>query len=164
METDMRDFALAEHFSLVFIARNSLLHLHTHDDFVRCFRCIHRHLDQGGLLAIDIFNPAISILASSPEERQPVARVMHPDKGWVSVEAISDYDSRTQVNRATWFASSESAPDYLVAPLHLRCVFSEERVLLLEMVGFTLEARFGDFERSPFDSSSARQICLCRAA
>jgi SAM-dependent methyltransferase len=71
IEDDMRSFSLDEKFSLVFIARNSMLHLHTRDDFAQFFDAVRRHLESGGLFAFDIFNPSISILARDPARHAP---------------------------------------------------------------------------------------------
>jgi hypothetical protein len=82
----------------------------------------------------------------------------------LTVEATIDYDEQTQVNRATWFVSSDADADVLVAPLHLRSIFPEELTYMLDYFGFTLEARYGDFSSGEFLSSSRQQVCLCRAA
>lgn len=163
-EADMRGFDLGERFALVFVARNSLLHLHATDDFVACFERVRRHLRPGGAFVFDVFNPSVRILAQPPGERVPVMRVRHPARGEVRVEATSDYDAATQVNRATWYFSTDTEPDFLAAPLHLRSVFPQELPLLLKEGGLRLEARYGDFPDQPFGSGSVRQLCVCRPA
>jgi SAM-dependent methyltransferase len=163
IEGDMRNFGLKDRFSLVFVARNSLLHLHTRDDFCKFFEAARDHLARDGLLAFDVFNPSVSILADRTDERKIVARVIYPGRGELTVEASTDYDEQSQINRATWFVSSETERDCLVAPLHLRCLFPEELTLMLEHFGFGLLARYGDFAYAPFRSSSRHQVCLCRA-
>lgn len=47
---DMANFDLGRKFGLIFIASNSLLHLHSADDIVRCFQSVRGHLDQGAAL------------------------------------------------------------------------------------------------------------------
>jgi len=164
IEGDMRSFSLDERFSLVFIARNSLLHLHSRDDFAQFFGTVRKHLESGGLFAFDIFNPNVSILARETEKRELVTRVEYPGRGMLTVETTMDYDAQSQVNRATWFVSSDVDADVLVAPLHLRSIFPEELTYMLDYFGFTLEARYGDFLSAEFRSSSRQQVCLCRAA
>jgi SAM-dependent methyltransferase len=163
IEGDMRSFFLDEKFSLVFIARNSLLHLHTRDDFAQVFGNVRKHLENDGLFAFDIFNPSVSILANDPEKKDLIDRLEYPGRGTLTVEATADYDERTQVNRSTWFVSSDVDADVLIAPLHLRSIFPEELLYMLDYFGFTLEARYGDFSSAEFRSSSRLQVCLCRA-
>lgn len=160
---DMRSFDLGEQFALIFVARNSLLHLHGVEDFVSCFLRVRDHLRPGGVFIFDIFNPRVEILARPPHQRYPLMRIAHPERGEVVVEGTSDYDAATQVNRATWYFSSPGEPDFLTAPLHLRSVFPQELPLLLAAGGLRLEARYGDFPRAPFGSGSTRQLCICRA-
>lgn len=67
---DMREFDLARTFDLVFIASNSLLHLHEAEDLVDCFRSVRRHLAPGGRLIFDVFNPSVRILAQADGARR----------------------------------------------------------------------------------------------
>lgn len=164
VEGDMRDFDLGERFALVFVARNSLLHLASVEDFAACFERVRRHLLPGGALVFDVFNPNVGILAQPPGKRYPVMRVNHPERGEVSIESTSDYDAATQVNHATWYFSALGAPDFLTAPLHLRSIFPQELPLLLTAGGFRLEARYGELARTPFHSRSRHQVCVCRPA
>jgi SAM-dependent methyltransferase len=46
---DMRNFSLGRQFALIFIARNSLLHLHSTDDILATFAAVRRHLMAGGI-------------------------------------------------------------------------------------------------------------------
>jgi SAM-dependent methyltransferase len=164
IEADMRSFDLNEQFALVFVARNSLLHLHSVEDFSSCFGSVRRHLQPDGVLIFDIFNPSVEILARPPHQRYPLMRISHPARGEVVIEATSDYDAATQVNRSTWYFSGPSEQDFLTAPLHLRSVFPQELPLLLAAGGLRLEARYGNFPRVPFGSGSMRQLCICRSA
>jgi SAM-dependent methyltransferase len=162
VEGDMRRFDLGERFALVFIAHNSLLHLHATGDLLACFACVRRHLLPDGAFAFDVFNPNLRILGSPPGERLPVMRVAHPERGEVLVEQTSDYDKATQVNHATWYFSTAAERDFMATPLALRSIFPQELPLLLQAGGLRLEARYGDPSRAPFASYSHNQLCVCR--
>jgi SAM-dependent methyltransferase len=163
LEADMRTFSLARQFALVFIARNSLLHLGTTEDFIATFAAARRHLAPGGVLAFDVFNPDVRMLAQPAGERAVVMRAPSEQYGDLVVEATSDYDAATQVNRATWYISAPGRPDAWVTPLHLRSIFPQELPLLLAAGGFRLLSRAGDLTGAPFASSSSRQVCVCEA-
>ena len=47
IDGDMRDFQMGRRFGLVFVARNSLLHLSSVEDIVATFTAIRRHLAPG---------------------------------------------------------------------------------------------------------------------
>ena len=143
VESDMRRFELVGRFGLVFVARNSLLHLHTAVDFAAAFATVRRHLAPGAVFAFDVFNPDVRLLARPAEERTFVMRATREPYGELTVEATSDYYAATQVNRATWYMSTPKHPDRWVMPLHLRSIFPEELPLLLAASGFHLRSREG---------------------
>jgi SAM-dependent methyltransferase len=158
---DMRSFALSERYGLIIIARNSLLHCHRTEELQAVLHSVAVHLRPGGILAMDIFNPSVHLLAAPTSVRRELMRVPSSEYGELTVEASSDYDSAAQVNRATWFISTVTQRDAWVIPLHLRSIYPQELPLLLESVGFRLLSRHGDFQAAPFESASARQVCVC---
>lgn len=164
VEGDMRNFDLGRQFSLIFIARNSLLHLSEPDEFADFFSSVRRHLAPDGVLAFDVFNPDPGRGARFGRERSHVMRVPSPLYGEITVEETSDYDVLSQVNRATWFISTPEEHDAWVEPLHLRWIFPQELYSLLAANGFGLERRDGDYAGGPFTSASRIQVCQCRVA
>lgn len=91
-------------------------------------------------------------------------RKMSPLHGELTVEATNDYDSHSQVNRATWFISTPEKRDAWVVPLHLRSIFPQELLALLAANGVDLLRRDGDFVGGSFTSTSPNQVCQCRLA
>lgn len=164
VEGDMREFNLGRRFSLIFVARNSLLHLSDQDEFAAFFSSVRRHLKPDGVLAFDIFNPSLRLLSRPSGERFHVMRAISPLHGELTVEATNDYDSHSQVNRATWFISTAEKPNAWVIPLHLRSIFPQELLALLAANGVDLLRRDGDFSGGSFTSASTNQVCQCRLA
>ena len=72
VQGDMRHFDLGRQFALIFIARNSLLHLHSTEDLLAAYAAVRRHLAPGGTFAFDIFNPDVRLLARPAGQRFPV--------------------------------------------------------------------------------------------
>jgi len=161
---DMREFDLGRRFSLIFVARNSLLHLSEQDEFAAFFSSVRRHLKPDGVLAFDIFNPSLRLLSRPSGERFHVMRAISPLHGELTVEETNDYDRHSQVNRATWFISTAEKRDAWVVPLHLRSIFPQELLALLTANGVTLMRRDGDFLGGSFTSTSTNQVCQCRLA
>jgi len=161
---DMRNFDLGRQFGLIFIARNSLLHLHSTEDILAAFAAVRRYLTPEGVFAFDIFNPSVRMLASLAGQRFPILQVETESFGTLSVEGTNDYDAATQVNRGHWYVSAQDRPDAWSFPLALRSIFPQELPLLLAAGGFHLKSRTGDLDQTPFDSNSRLQVCLCQAA
>ena len=162
VQGDMRDFALDREFDLIFIARNSLLHLLSTTDLHAAFSAVRRHLTADGIFAFDMFNPDLRRLARPGGQRFPVMEVITERFGPLSVEETHDYDSATQVNHATWYISTPDRRDAWIVPLVLRSIFPEELDALLSAAGLELISRFGELSRVPFGPGSRVQVCLCR--
>jgi hypothetical protein len=160
---DMRNFELGRKFALIFIARNSLLHLHSTEDLLAAFAAVRGHLAPGGIFAFDIFNPNVRLLARPSDQRVPVFQKESESFGKLSVEQTTDYDPATQVGRARWYVSAPGKPDAWVLRLNLRNIFPQELPLLLAAGGFQLKSRVGDLSQTPFDSASRLQVCLCQS-
>lgn len=166
VQGDMRSFDLGRTFDLVVIAANSLLHLHEAEDLVSCLRSARRHLAPGGRLALDVFNPSVSHLAAAAGQRhgRESLSFTDPHLGRVSVEVAERYDAPAQVTRGTWYLSTSSEPDVVVAPLELRSIFPQELPLLLALAGLRLLDRFGDWSGRPLADDSPLQLCICEAS
>ena len=161
---DMRNFELGRQFRLIFIARNSLLHLHSVDDFLSAFAAIRRHLAPGGTFAFDVFNTNMQRLARPAGQRFPVMQAETELFGALSIEETNDYDAATQINHARWYISAPGKPDAWTLSLALRSIFPQELPLLLAAGGFDLKSRVGDPGQTSFSSNSRSQVCLCQAA
>ncbi|MFI5908907.1 class I SAM-dependent methyltransferase [Dactylosporangium sp. NPDC051541] len=163
---DMRAFDLGRTFDFVFIAANSLLHLHTADDLVGCFRAVRRHLAPGARFVFDVFNPSLRLLAAADGGRRTRESLAFadPERGTVSVDVTETYDAAAQVTRGTWHLSTASEPDFVVVPLDIRSIFPQELPLLLALGGLRLVERLGDWSGRPFAADSPLQLCVCAAA
>jgi SAM-dependent methyltransferase len=163
VQGDMRDFDLGRTFDLVFVAANSLLHLHDAEGLVDCFRTVRRHLRPGGRLIFDVFNPSVRILAQADgvRRRREALSFVDPDRGEVHVDVAETYDAAAQVTRGSWYFSTDSAADFLVAPLEIRSIFPQELPLLLRLGDLRVVDRFGHWSRAPFTADAALQLCIC---
>jgi SAM-dependent methyltransferase len=159
---DMRDFAMDRGFSLIFVARNSLLHLLSTDDLLAALTAVGRHLRSDGIFAFDIFNPDVTMLARSPGRRFPVMEVTTAGFGPLRVKEMYDYDAATQVNHGTWYILAPDRQQTWMVPMVLRSIFPQELPLLLSAAGLELASRFGSLSRAPFGPGSRSQVCLCR--
>jgi SAM-dependent methyltransferase len=166
MQGDMRAFDLGRTFDFVFITANSLLHLHEAEDLVSCFRSVRRHLAPGARFVFDVFNPSVRLLAEADGVRRTRESLsfMDPDRGNVSVDVAEIYDAPAQVTRGTWHLSTDSEPDFVVAPLEIRSIFPQELPLLVSLGGLRLVERFGDWSGRPFAVDTPLQLCICESA
>jgi SAM-dependent methyltransferase len=165
VEADCRQFELGRKFGLIFMAFNSLQHLHERESLRAFFSNVHGHLAKGGRFIFDVFNPSITILARNSQKRNPLHEYEDPDGGErITLEENSVYDDAAQVNRIKWYFSRAGAKDFRVDALDMRCFFPQELDLLMEAHGFGIEAKFGSFERKEFASGDPKQIVVAGEA
>jgi len=162
VELDMRDFDLGGRtFDTIIVAMNSVLHLHSPDDFKGFFGSVGRHLSPQGRLVFDAFLPNIAMLNTDPNKRELIGTVIHDGLGAITVEETARYDPLTQIRHVDWYWSSKTEKDFWQAALPMRNVFPQEMPLLVASGGLRLIERFGDFDRSQLTAESMRQICVC---
>ncbi len=160
---DCRKFDLERKFKLIFFPFNSIAHLHDPESIEACFACVRKHLSDYGRFIVDIFNPRIDILIRDASQRYPVAEYPDPDGGGTVVITENNvYDAATQVNHIKWYYRVGKSGDERVAELNMRVFFPQELDALLRANGFEIEAKYGDFDESPFTSASPKQIIRVR--
>ncbi|UYO00955.1 MAG: class I SAM-dependent methyltransferase [Devosia sp.] len=160
IELDMRGFDLGVQFDAVVVAANSLMHLHTQDDFTRAMSSIRRHLAPGGVFAFDVFVPSARLLGRPPDQRHPLGTFAREGLGPVVVEETVSYDPITQISRADWYWSTNTQRDFRHTRLDLRQIYPQELPMLLGLGGLKLAQRYGDFALGTLTPQSFRQVCL----
>ena len=166
IEGDCRSFALGRNFSLIFMGFNSMQHLHDHASLAGLFACVRQHLADGGRFVFDVFNPKLSLLARQPSERKHERDYEDPDgNGTISFDHAVRYDDASQVAHIGCYFTRRGATgeerDFRVEELNMRCFYPQELDLLVRSQGFTLLAKFGNFERKVFTSGDPKQIVVC---
>jgi len=158
---DCRDFQLDRTFRLVFIPINSIAHLHDLESLEVFFSRVKEHLAPGGRFIIDVFNPRLDILMRDPTKRYPVAQYPDPDgRGMVTVTENNVYDAAQQINRIRWYYKIGQTEERVVEN-NMRILFPQELDGLLLYCGFAIEAKFGNYDETPFESTSPKQLIVC---
>jgi len=156
---DMRSFELRRKFALVTIPFRPFQHLLTVDDQLACLACIHRHLENGGRLILDLFNPSIDYLANRPigVEMPEGPPFTVPDGRQVerSFQIVSQ-DRFAQVNRVELIYDvrhTDGRKERQVHAFMMRHLFRYEAEHLLARSGFVVEQLYADYDRSPYGST-----------
>lgn len=162
---DMADFALGRRFGLITIPFRTFHHLLDVERQLSCLAAVRRHLLPGGRLALDLYNPKLSVLtAETPmdllsEEPFPLraggsaarhhALRAHDPIGQILTFAIRYELTDAQGTRQDFEHRFDS-----------RYFFRYEIEHLLARGGFHVEALYEDFARTPFGQRSAQDIVL----
>lgn len=160
---DLRSFELGQTFGSILLTYNTLNHLTDRSSVTRCFATVQRHMDARSRFVIDTFQPSLVFLGNEPEKRRGILRYRDPyiDKEVVLSEE-DHYDAATQLNRVVWSYAIDGVEDVRVEELTMRLFFPQELDALLELSGFVIEHKYGDYDRRPFDSRSPKQLVVCR--
>ena len=140
---DMRELALEEPTDLVICPFRSLLHIHGHDDRLEVFRRVTATLLPGGRFAWNafVFDPAIAAELDGQWRGQ----------GGVRHRVDYDYDEH-RIDLTLQIG----------AVLRVWWADPEDWNRLIEESGLELEARYGWFDRRPFDESSREAVYVAR--
>jgi ubiquinone/menaquinone biosynthesis C-methylase UbiE len=166
VEGDMREFALEGRFNLAFVAINSFMHLLTTDDQLAALACIRRHLNPGGLLLVDLFNPDLGTLLDSRGQVQMDKAMIDPETGHRLVRfhtRTADLGQQTQhVTYIVDEMDSDGCVRRTLFPFSMRYLFRYELELLLRQASFVVEAVYGSYDLDEYSGDSDRMIAVAR--
>lgn len=162
---DLRRFNLDRTFPLVLLPYNTLNHLIDLVSLRRAFAAVRRHMGAGSRFVIDTFQPSLALLGANPGARGPILRYADPRTG-ADVVLFEEnlYEPATQLNRIVWSYEIGGRPDARTEEMTMRLFFPAELDALLALEGFATEAKYGDYDRRPFGSTSSKQLFVCRLA
>jgi len=171
VEADMTDFDLGRSFGLVTIPYRSFLHLMTVEAQKACLERVLAHLEPGGRLALNFFNPDLSIIGDWVGGRrgglERLAPTRHPKSGrrveWWQSNRYETSQQRLDHTRVGEELSDEGVVvSRVYNEMPMRYVFRFEFEHLLALTGFEVEALYGGFDREPFGASSTEMVWLAR--
>lgn len=167
VQGDLRDFQIDDQrFAFAFCTSNTLMHLTSPADQLAVLRNAHRHLDQDGLLLIDLFNPDVQRLTQIQGLQELADRWVDDRTGAQVIKWCVRSVNWSDQLQETLFVYEEILPDGSVrrtpCPFTLRFLWYAEAQLMLHIAGFTLEDAWGDFDGTPFTDGCERLILLAR--
>ena len=156
---DMTAFDLGKKFALVTIPFRPFQHLLTVDDQLACLTCIHRHLEDGGRLILDLFNPSLDYLVNRPigvEMPEGPPFTMPDGRHVVRTFRIVAQDRFTQVNDIELIydvTDDDGRSERHVHAFQMRYLFRYEAEHLLARGGFVVDQLYAGYDRSPYGST-----------
>jgi len=159
VKEDMRDFELPGTFSLITTPFRPFQHLETVGEQVACLESIHRHLSDDGKLVLDLFNPSMVILTdeSRQEEFGEEDEFTMPDGRRVlrrcRVPSVDKAKQLINCEFIYYITHPDGSKEQRVDSFRMRYLFRYEVEHLLSRCGFTIEAVYGDYDRSPYGST-----------
>jgi SAM-dependent methyltransferase len=158
VQGDMRRLDLGQTFRLVTIPFRPFQHLTTVEDQLSCLAGIRQHLDPGGKLILDIFNPWLVRLTDEKfdQEQGDEPEFTMPDGRRVirRNRAVSrDLSNQVQEVELIYYVTHpDGHQERLVHSFPMRYLFRFEAEHLLVRSGFEVEALYADYDQSPYGS------------
>ncbi|HLE57519.1 MAG TPA: class I SAM-dependent methyltransferase [Rhodothermia bacterium] len=162
---DMRALDLGSRFSLIMIPFRPFQHLIAVSDQIATLQAIHRHLEPGGRLVFDVFNPKLEYLVEDrTDEREDTAEVTLPDgrtfRRTGRVAAVHIADQYGEVELIYYVRGADGTTQRLVHGFLMRWYWRYELEHLLARCNFRVRAVFGDYNRSPLTDASPDMIFI----
>jgi ubiquinone/menaquinone biosynthesis C-methylase UbiE len=166
IEQDMRNLELDSRFNLVLVALSSFSHLLTTEDQLATLRRIYKHLNPGGLLLLDLFNPDLERLLDFRGQLILDKVITDPCSGRRLLKSRTEtVDLAQQVIDVTYIVDEVDEQGHVqrtLFPFSMRYLFRYELELLLRHAGFQLESIYGSYELDEFDDASDRLVAVAR--
>jgi ubiquinone/menaquinone biosynthesis C-methylase UbiE len=166
VKQDMRDLDLDSRFNLALVVSNSFLHMLTMDDQLAALDCIRRHLEPGGLLLLDLFNPDLSKLLDFQGRVTLEKVVAEPETGHTLMKFHTQTaDLGQQIIDVSFILDEVDGKGHVqrtLFPFSLRYLFRGELELLLRCAGFEVEAIYGSYDLDEYAADSERMIAVAR--
>jgi SAM-dependent methyltransferase len=163
-EGDMRTVDLGRRFRVATLPFRPLQHMIDIEDQLAALANIRRHLEPGGTLLLDVFQPDLARIGGGRgEERLDLERSGARGR---TVRRYSRSVSQPwrQVLHVTMRWEIQPGDEELRADFEMRWFTQAEMQHLLARTGYALEAVYGSFDRSPVGPESGELVFVARAA
>ncbi len=150
---DMATTVVHGEFSLVYLVFNTISNLRTQAEQVVCFANAARHLSPGGRFVIELWVP--------PLRRLPLGQLTAPSDVSEGHLGFDTYDLVTQECTSHHYRRHDDGRVTYGAG-HFRYIWPAECDLMAQLAGLELEARYADWDRSPFTSDSDSHVSVWR--
>jgi SAM-dependent methyltransferase len=167
---DMRDFRLDRKFRLVTIPFRPLQLLYTVEDQLAALKSAAAHLDEGAVLAFDVFYPKFANLPVGVGEERLEVEWISPDDPSILIRRFYRKDAVDKINQTyslTFiFRSLRNGEVILEETDTLKMsyyTYPHLRALFL-LAGLEIAEEFGSFAKAPMSNSAEEMIFLLRKA
>ena len=146
------DLDVEGQFDLVYVVFNTFFMLTSQTEQVRCFRNVASHLTDDGSFVIEAFVPNLSRfqLGQMNLATKVTTDVVELDVG--------THDSVKQLVTAQKVILSEG--NVRLYPIQIRYAWPSELDLMAQLAGLRLRERWGNWQKTPFDSESGKHISV----
>lgn len=150
---DFADVPVTGVYRLIFVVWNTLFNLLTQEDQIRCFQNVAAHLTADGAFVVETYVP--TFLYRLRNDQYVDAEMIEVDE--VKLDVLR-HNAATQMIEESHVSLSEAG--IRLNPVVQRYAWPSELDLMARIAGLRLKARWGSWNREPFNSNSAIHVSV----
>jgi SAM-dependent methyltransferase len=139
-------------FRLAYLVFNTIMNLISQEEQVACFQNAAAHLEPGGHFVVEVGVPDL--------QRLPLGETIRPFEVSTTKIGMDEYDVARQGLVSHHFRVADGSLRQVSVPF--RYVWPAELDLMARLAGMSLAERWGDWDRSPFTSTSRKHVSVWR--
>jgi SAM-dependent methyltransferase len=147
------DVKIGGRFSLIYVVFNTLFSLPTQEEQIRCFQRVAKHLTNDGVFVIEGFVPDLGRY-----DRGQRVGAIYVAADRVLFE-VTQNDVSEQYIRSVQVEIRDGEAPHLY-PVQLRYAAAAELDLMARLAGMRLRARYGGWNREPFNIASQAHVSI----
>lgn len=151
---DMADVEADGPFDLIFLVYNTIYNLLTQEAQIRLFANVAKQLRPGGHFLVEAFVPDFS---GFQDNRKTSHKNLTMEGVWIDAITHHPAEQRLDYQRIRYGAGGVK-----LVPFAMRYIWPAEMDLMARLAGLEAQARWSDWDQSPFDSRSTVNISLYR--
>jgi SAM-dependent methyltransferase len=148
------NLAVDGQFTLIYVVFNTFYGLLNQQAQLNCFASVAAHLVPGGRFVLECFVPDMTRFVAGQ-----AVRAVSVELKQVRLD-VSEHDPLSQVVTSQHIFLSKGG--VRLFPVKLRYIWPSELDLMARLAGLELEARWADWDRSPFTATSGKHISVYR--
>lgn len=158
---DVRNFFTGIKYSFIYLPQNSICHLHKIIDIKNLFSAVRMHMEKGSVFAIDVFLPNFNFIKKyCNKDIRFLFEYNDPIDGKkvkLYEKSLIDFSQQLLISTLMFEKSNEK----WIENFTMRLFFPQEIETLVELCGFHVLEKYGDYNKSNLCESSARQLIFC---
>jgi SAM-dependent methyltransferase len=159
---DMTLFSLGRSFDTILLPAQSTSHLSGREELEGLFDAVRRSLKRDGTFVFELFCPSIELLAGAETPETAAAEVLEHNGRRLRLTSTLTYDAAEQCSDCEFLLTDVGDGDETRLAFRMRQFFPRELDALVIYNGFEIIRKYGAHDMSPFDSTSPRQLLVCR--
>jgi len=161
IQANIINFDVKQIFDVILCVHNSFSHVNGLENLKLFFHSVKKHLSKDGIFILQVFNPDFYFFTRNPNEKFPLKSYKDPNSNKiVELSENNFYDDESQINYIKWYF--KIGEKETVTSFNQRVYYPQELDYLVQLFGFKIIHKYGDFEKTPFEEHPDTQLLVLK--